>query len=124
MTKSRDRPMAGASRRSNLAHSEWKVDTHMRLQSVPSSASTRPRISSAALLVNVTASTSFGCASPLPTRWAMRLVMTRVLPEPAPAKIEQRPANVKNSLTLLGIERLQELHRTGSVWGQRVATRR
>ena len=29
MTKSRDRPMAGASRRSSRAHSAWNVDTHM-----------------------------------------------------------------------------------------------
>ena len=29
MTKSRDSPMAGASRRSSRAHSEWNVDTHM-----------------------------------------------------------------------------------------------
>ena len=29
MTKSRDRPMAGASRRSSRAHSEWKVEIHM-----------------------------------------------------------------------------------------------
>ena len=41
MTKSRERPMAGASRRSSRAHSEWNVETHMRLQSAPSSASTR-----------------------------------------------------------------------------------
>ena len=31
MTKSRDRPIAGASRRSSRAHSEWNVDTHMPL---------------------------------------------------------------------------------------------
>ena len=30
--------MAGASRRSSRAHSEWKVETHMRLQSEPRSA--------------------------------------------------------------------------------------
>jgi hypothetical protein len=41
----------------------------MRLQSEPASSdSTRARISSAALFVNVTASTSSGCAWPSPTR--------------------------------------------------------
>src|SRR5437899_2043813 len=63
----------------------------MRLQSEPSSASTRARISSAALLVKVTASTSSGRACPSPTRYAMRLVMTRVFPEPAPARISSGP---------------------------------
>ena len=52
--------MAGASRRSSRAQSAWNVDTHIPLQSDPSSASTRARISSAALLVKVTASTSSG----------------------------------------------------------------
>ena len=68
MTKSRDRPMAGASRRSSRAQSEWNVDTHMPVTSEPSSDSTRARISSAALLVKVTARTSFGFAWPSPTR--------------------------------------------------------
>ncbi len=64
----------------------------MRLQSAPSSVSTRLRISSAALFVNVTASTSSGAASPLPMMYAMRVVMTRVLPEPAPARISSGPS--------------------------------
>ena len=54
--------MAGASRRSSRAHSEWNVETHMpaarRRPAAPRRAS---RISSAALLVNVTARTSCGC---------------------------------------------------------------
>src|SRR3990172_8737108 len=91
MTKSRESPMAGASRRRSLAHSEWNVDTHRRLQSEPRSASTRVRISSAALLVNVTASTSLVCAWPSPMRYAMRLAITRVLPDPAPARINRGP---------------------------------
>ena len=60
MTKSRDSPIAGASRRSRRAQSEWNVDTQMPRQSSPTSRSTRSRISSAALFVNVTASTSPG----------------------------------------------------------------
>ena len=31
MTKSRDRPIAGASRRRSRAQSEWNVDSHIRL---------------------------------------------------------------------------------------------
>ena len=56
-----------------------------------SSASTRARISSAALLVNVTASTSSGRAWPSPTRYAILLAMTRVFPDPAPARISSGP---------------------------------
>ena len=41
MTKSRDRPMCGASRRSSRAHSAWNVEIHIARQSAPSSASTR-----------------------------------------------------------------------------------
>ena len=57
MTKSRDKPIAGASRRSRRADSEWNVEIQRREQSVCRSADTRSRISSAALLVKVTAST-------------------------------------------------------------------
>ncbi len=60
--------MCGASRRRSRAQRAWNVEIHMVLALPPSSASTRSRISSAALLVNVTASTSSGAASPLPTR--------------------------------------------------------
>ena len=68
MTKSRDRPIAGASRRRSRAHSEWNVDSHILPQSEPSNDSTRVRISSAALFVNVTARISCGSACPSPTR--------------------------------------------------------
>ena len=64
MTKSRDKPIAGASRRSSRAQSEWKVEIHMPEGSLPTSEATRCRISSAALFVKVTASTSSGRARP------------------------------------------------------------
>ena len=35
MTKSRDRPMCGASRRSSRAHSAWNVEIHICRQSTP-----------------------------------------------------------------------------------------
>ena len=60
-----------------------------RCRGVPA---TRCRISSAALLVKVTARISRSCARPEPTRCAMRWVMTRVLPEPAPARISTGPS--------------------------------
>ena len=60
-------------------------------QSPPSSAATRVRISSAALFVNVTASTPSGRQA-RETMCAMRWAMTRVLPEPAPARISTAPS--------------------------------
>ena len=72
MTKSRDRPIAGASRRSRRAQIEWNVEIHIDPVWLSSSAPTRSRISSAALLVKVTARTWSRSASPLPTMWAMR----------------------------------------------------
>ena len=65
----------------------WKVETHMERAAGPISSSTRSRISAAALLVKVIARISPGSASPARSRWAMRRVSTRVLPEPAPATI-------------------------------------
>ena len=66
-------------------HAAWKVDTHMRRPTGPTSSATRSRISPAALLVKVIASTSNGDAPSSATRYASRCVSTRVLPEPAPA---------------------------------------
>ncbi|OWW19322.1 hypothetical protein AYR66_07215 [Noviherbaspirillum denitrificans] len=47
----------------------------------------RASISFAALLVKVTASTPAGDSCPVCTSHAMRVVSTRVFPEPAPARI-------------------------------------
>ena len=52
--------MASPSRRRIRAPTAWKVPSHMPVTSVPSSFSTRPRISRAALLVKVTARISWG----------------------------------------------------------------
>src|SRR5579862_4326854 len=51
----------------------------------------RRRISSAALLVNVTARIS-EAGTPKSRRWATRKVTTRVLPDPAPAKTRRGPS--------------------------------
>ncbi len=52
----------------------------------------RASISLAALLVKVTARMEPGVAWPVCSSQAMRVVSTRVLPEPAPAKISAWPA--------------------------------
>ena len=96
--------MCGASRRSSRAHSAWNVEIHICRQSTPSSVSTRVRISSAALLVKVTARTRSGRRSRSLTRWAMRCAMTRVLPEPAPARISSGAVGLENGVLLFRVE--------------------
>ncbi len=73
------------------AHAEWNVITHMTRTIRPTSASTRSRISPAALLVKVIARISPGRARSVATRCAIRCVSTRVLPEPAPASTSSGP---------------------------------
>ena len=72
-------------------HALWKVITHMALARGPTSDDTRSRISAAALLVKVMASTWPGCTPRAASRWAMRWVSTRVLPDPAPATMSSGP---------------------------------
>ena len=50
------------------AQAEWKVITHIRRETPPTSSSTRSRISPAALLVKVMARISLGRACPVATR--------------------------------------------------------
>ncbi len=66
-------------------HALWKVDTHMALARGPTRPSTRSFISPAALLVKVIARIWPGWTFRAASRWPMRWVSTRVLPEPAPA---------------------------------------
>src|SRR5262245_52090496 len=56
-----------------------------------SRSSVRPRISAAALFVNVTASTAYGETFSACTSHAMRCTSTRVLPLPAPATTSRLP---------------------------------
>src|SRR3954451_2459858 len=74
------------------AQAEWNVITHMARTRLPTSSSTRSRISVAALLVNVMARISSARAWPVCTRWAIRCVRTRVLPDPAPARTSSGPS--------------------------------
>src|SRR3954463_3664249 len=74
------------------AQAEWNVITHIARVARPTSCSTRSRISPAALLVNVIARISSARAWPVRSRYAIRWVSTRVLPEPAPARMSSGPA--------------------------------
>ena len=68
-------------------HRPWKVPIHMPRTGIGSIAASRVSISFAALLVKVTAITPPGETWPVWISQAMRVVSTRVLPEPAPARI-------------------------------------
>src|ERR1019366_1361717 len=88
------RASGSPSRRSMRTQNEWNV---LRLGAESSGtssskATTRSRISRAALLVKVTASTADGGAWRVVRMCAMRWVMTRVLPLPAPARISKGPS--------------------------------
>ena len=85
------KPSRSASARSMRTHMEWKVDTHMPRERVPTSCAKRSRISAAALLVKVMARISHGAARSCSRMLAMRYVSTRVLPEPAPASTRSGP---------------------------------
>src|SRR5262249_6498818 len=62
-----------------------------RIPAGRTSASTRSRISCAALFVNVTAITERGGTPSMPSRYAIRCAMTLVLPLPAPASTSTGP---------------------------------
>jgi len=69
-----------------VAQAVESADPHARVL-IGSIAPSRVSISLEALLVKVTASIPAGLAWPDWIRWAMRVVSTRVLPLPAPARI-------------------------------------
>jgi len=58
----------------------------------------------AALLVKVTARIESGAMAFSRISQAMRLVMTRVLPDPAPARISSGPLAVSTAARLFGIQ--------------------
>src|SRR6185436_12645174 len=61
------------------------------------------RISRAALLVKVTASTPQGLALPVESRCARRVVSTRVLPVPAPANTSTGPSSASTAARCSGL---------------------
>jgi len=81
------RPASRWCARSSRLARPWKVPTHMPRVLMGSAAEMRVSISFAALLVNVTAINPSGDTCPVEISQAMRVVSTRVLPEPAPARI-------------------------------------
>ena len=81
----------------------WKVITHIALARGPTRPVTRSRISAAALLVKVMASTWPGCTPRAASRYAMRWASTRVLPEPAPATMSSGPPSCSTASRCCGL---------------------
>src|SRR6202034_2697950 len=97
---------------------EWNVITHIaRARRSPTSCATRPAISPAALLVNEIARISFGDTSRSPSRYAIRWVSTRVLPEPAPATISSGPPMWVTAARCCGLRPSRRVVVTGSRLG-------
>ena len=94
------------SRRSSRTQKEWKVATVGASPPSPATRDlTRSRISPAALLVKVTARIAQpGTCDGSLIRWAMRWVITRVLPLPAPARTSRGPSTCSNGLTLARVQ--------------------
>src|SRR5438477_447885 len=96
--------MASMSRRSIRTQNEWKVEmTGLAMLSPPTSFSTRSPISAAALLVNVIAKIDSGMTPLCSIKYAIRYVMTRVLPLPAPARISTGPSVVSTASRCCGL---------------------
>ncbi len=85
------RPSTLPSSRTMRTPSAWKVHTTTSLAALPISPLARSRISAAALLVKVMAAMRLG-SIPCSIRCAILCVITRVLPEPAPASTRQGPS--------------------------------
>src|SRR6185436_9260026 len=90
--------------RSAFAQKAWKVPTLTAFALSPASAVTRSRISPAALFVKVTARIENG-STPRASRWAMRAVITRVLPVPAPASTSSGPSVASTASRCAGLRR-------------------
>ena len=84
------RPRTAPSSRMMRTPSAWKVQINTSLAARPMSCLARSRISAAALLVKVMAAMRLG-SSPASIKRPILWVMTRVLPEPAPASTKQGP---------------------------------
>ena len=103
MVKEEVSPTYSACRRSIRAHSAWKVPSQSPSAGRPRMAATRSRISRAALLVKVTARTWLGKARRVIRIWAKRVVSTRVLPVPAPARTRSGPSTVSTASRCSGL---------------------
>ena len=96
-------PMASASSRNIRTHMAWKVQTHMPRVPSGKMAARRSRISAAALLVKVMARICQGRTPSSAIMWAMRMVRTRVFPEPAPARTSRGPRVVSTASRWAGL---------------------
>src|SRR6185295_12100995 len=97
MTNPAGSPAAPDSRRRTRTQKAWKVEIQLESATPPRSASVRAFISPAALLVKV-AARIWSEGTPRPrTRWAIRWVMTRVFPLPAPARISTGPSTARTA---------------------------
>jgi cysteine-rich repeat protein len=92
----------GISRRTISPPRAWKVLIHTSFEAGPTSWCSRSRISSEALLVNVTAAMARGGTPDRMSR-SMRCVMTRVLPLPAPASTRAGPAPCSTAAFCAGL---------------------
>jgi hypothetical protein len=96
----RIRPGGVPSRWSCASAAEWKVRAVTR---ATPSASSRARISVAALSVNVTARISSALKVPVATWFAMRRVIVVVFPEPAPARMQTGPRTASTARRCSGL---------------------
>ena len=103
--------MAGASRRSSRAQSEWNVEIHIagRCRRLPA-APTRCRISSAALLVKVTASSRPGRARPCCTSVGDAVGDDAGLARSRAREDQHGAVGVHHGVALFGIERREQIH--------------
>src|SRR5216684_4770247 len=95
---------ASISRRSTRTQNEWNVAiSGLRSMRPPRRCSTLSTISADALLVNVTARIASGSTPRFSIRWAMRKVITLVLPLPAPARINTGPSTASAASRCRGL---------------------
>ena len=98
-------------------HRPWKVPIHMPRTLKGSIADSRVSISLAALFVKVTAIRLPGETWPVCSSQAMRVVSTRVLPEPAPARISAGSAGSVTAASCSGLRFASRRDSGGSVAG-------
>ena len=91
---------------------EWNVPAITSRPPSPTRLMIRSRSSVAALFVNVTARMLHGATPLTPTRYAIRWASTRVLPEPAPARMRSGPSVVVTARACSGFSAL-------TIWASR-----
>ena len=118
MTKSRERPIAGASRRSSRAQSAWNVEIHMPPQSAPSSASTRAAHLLGRLVREGDRQDLVGLGVAVADEVGDAARDDARLARAGAGQNQQRPVDVQDGVALLGIEGVEEVHRC---WDSRIA---